>query len=177
MSDSNFAVDLGTLDTVQYHPLGLEYVEPTGFIDQSAPSASRNAASRGKRVWKYVQFASGTTLTAGQGVARALGTSTYENCVLSPVDCSKERFIGFAQRALGAAGAVSYGWVLTEGVGLYVADTGGTTADRALIPGNGAAGALDDTGSSTADSAKSVGWAITGAAATGTATGRFKCVG
>jgi len=177
MSSNNFAVDLSALDTVQRHPLGTEYEEPTGFIDLSAPSGSRNAVSRGKRIWIYVQIASGTTLTAGQTVSRAAGTATYENCVIGAVDCSPERIVGLAQGALGSAGAVTYGWVLREGVGLYVADTGGTTADRPLIAGNAVAGALDDSGGTTTDSAKSIGWAITGGAAASTWVGRFRCRG
>lgn len=177
MSSNNFAVDLSALDTSQMHPLGQEYEEPTGFIDLSAPSGSRNAASRGKRIWIYVQIASGTTLTAGQTVSRAAGTSTYENCVISALDCSKERIVGLAQRTLGSASAVTYGWILREGVGLYVADTGGTTADRPLLAGNAAAGALDDSTGTTTDSAKSIGWAITGGAAGSTFLGRFRCVG
>lgn len=176
MSDSNFAVDLGTLDTTQRHPIGQEYTEPTGFIDISAPSASRNAASRGKRVWIYVQIAAGQAITAGQAVIRAAATATYENCVVSALDSSPERIVGLAQRTLGDA-AVSYGWLLREGVGNYVADTGGTTADRPLIAGNAAAGALDDSGGTTTDSAKSIGWAITGGAATVVCQGRFRCRG
>lgn len=176
MSSSNFAVDLGTLDLTQYHPIGLEYEEPTGFIDLSCPAASRNAASRGKRTWIYVQIAAGQVLTAGQAVIRAAGTSTYENCVISALDSSPERIVGLAQRTGGNA-AVSYLWLLREGVGLYVADTAGTTADQPLIAGNAAAGALDTTGGTTTDSAKSIGWAITGGLATTVQTGRFRCRG
>ena len=176
MSESNFAVDLGTLDLTQMSPIGLEYTEPTGFIDLSCPAASRNAASRGKRTWIYVQIAAGTTLAAGNPVIRAAGTSTYENCLISALDSSPERIVGIAQRALGNA-AVSYGWLLREGVGLYLADTAGVTADRPLIAGNAVAGTVDDSTGTTTDNAKSFGWSITTALATATGTARFRCRG
>jgi hypothetical protein len=177
MSSNNFAVDLSALDTAQQHPIGQEYEEPTGFIDLSAPSGSRNAASRGKRIWIYVQFATGA-ITAGQAIARALGTATLTGCVAAPINSLPSRIIGVAQGALGDAGAVSYGWILREGVGLGQCDATGVTVDQPLVIDGSTAGCMITSGGTTTATADgAIGWCLATRANAGTFAAQFNCRG
>jgi hypothetical protein len=177
MSSSNFAVDLSALDIVQRHPIGLEYEEPTGFIDLSAPAGSRNAASRGKRVWIYVQFAVGT-ITAGLAIARALGTATLTGCVAAPTSSLPSRIVGVAQGVLGDAVVVSYGWILREGVGLGQCDATGVIVDRPLVIDASTAGCMiTSAGTTTATADGAIGWCLSTQAVAGTFAAQFNCRG
>ena len=77
-----FAVDLGTLDTTQRHPIG-QGIRSLA-IDISAPSASRNALPVVASL--VTSDCCWAAITAGQAVIRAAATATYENCVVSALD-------------------------------------------------------------------------------------------
>ena len=177
MSSSNFAVDLGTLDTVQRHPIGQENEEPTGFIDTSAPSASRNAVSQGKRVWIYVEFAA-AVVAAGAACARALGTKTLTGIVEAPTSSLPSRIVGVAQMALGNASVVTWGWILREGVGIGVCDATGVTVDRPMVIDTSTAGCfVCSAGTTTATADGAVGWCLETRADAGVFDAQFNCRG
>ena len=101
----------------------------------------------GFRRWKYVQNAEAATAWAvGTVVMNNTASSDPAEGLVAATSVSTHRVIGVAQHAIPA---VSWGWILAEGDGLVIADTGGFTADTGLIPGNAVAGTADNVGAAT----------------------------
>lgn len=170
----DFAVDLNETGTTQRHALGALYEEPTGFIDVSAPSASRNAVSQGRRIWIYVEFAAGQTITAGNHITRPSAVGTYTACTIAATSAIAGLVPGVAQRTHGDASSKTYGWILREGVGLGQCDATGVTLDQLLISDDSTAGCQK---SQATDTAAGIGIAIATRADAGTFAARFWCRG
>lgn len=107
----------------------------------------RNDATYGPRVWRYVKNAEASTaFAAGTVVMNQTATATPGLGLVGATSIAAHRVIGVAQHAIAAG---SYGWILVQGLGLVLADTGGFTVDTGLIPGNAVAGRADDVGAAT----------------------------
>lgn len=106
------------------------------------------SATYGWQQWMYVKNAEATTaFAAGTVVMNKTTTSTPGQALVCATSTSVHRVIGVAQHAILAGYG---GWILKWGLGLVIADTGGTTADTGIIPGNAVAGTADDVGGATA---------------------------
>ena len=116
------------VDTTAVYPLGdlrLEY-----------------DASYGWRTWRYVfNDEAATAFAQGDIIARDTTTVALGDGILAPTSSATARLLGVAQHAIAAG---SYGWILKEGIGEVLADTGGITADTGLVVGNAVAGRADD---------------------------------
>jgi hypothetical protein len=124
----------------------------------------------GEQTWIYVKNDEAATAFAiGTGIARKAAALT-RLCIVSPTSCPLARLVGVAQHAIAAQ---SYGWVLREGGGLVLADTGGLSADTSIIPGNAVAGRFDDA----AATAANVGLSLAATAATATGAAYVSCRG
>lgn len=122
-------------------------------------------ATYGMRKWRYVQNAEAATAwVAGTVVMNNTASSDTAEGLVAATSVAAHRVIGVAQHAIPA---VSWGWILCEGDGLVIADTGGFTADTGLIPGNAVAGTADNVAAATGAV-----FAIARATAAATATGR-----
>ena len=82
----------------------------------------------GPQIWRYVQNKRGSSVTAGLGVMQEDGTDKYEVTV-SGASTPNVRVLGAAQHTIADA---YFGWVLADGVGLFVSD-GTTTANTPQI--------------------------------------------
>ena len=101
----------------------------------------------GFRRWKYVKNAEAATAWAvGTVVMNSTASAVVGEGLVAATSVAAHRVIGVAQHAIPA---VSWGWILAEGDGLVIADTGGFTADTGLIPGNAVAGTADNVGAAT----------------------------
>lgn len=99
-------------------------------------------ATYGWRTWRYVfNDEAATAFAQGTIVARDTTTVAPGDGIVAPVDSATARLLGVAQHAIAAG---SYGWILKEGIGYVLADTGGFTADNGLIVGNAVAGRADN---------------------------------
>lgn len=150
-------VDLTSTSTTAQVPLGSEFSResPDGY---------------GEQTWIYVKNAeAATNFVVGKGVARKAGV-TDRQCVISPTSCMLSRMVGVAQHTIPFG---EYGWILREGVGLVIADTGGLSADTSIIPGNAVAGAFDDA----AATAAHVGCSLAATLATATGLAYIACQG
>lgn len=150
---------LTEVSTTQKLQLGALYIESTD-------GATATIKGNGERVWRYVKNdEASTAFAAGNLVQRKDSTTTMLGVLPSTTPRGPNAYLGVAQHAIAAG---SYGWVLTKGWGTVLADTGGISANQALIAGNAVSGAFDS--SSTATTA-GLGWATTAitAAATGSA--------
>jgi len=126
----------------------------------------------GPCVWRYIY--NEPTATAAFAIGNvvstlAAGTSPY-NGVKSPTSSAPHRVIGVAQWAVASG---KYAWILKDGVGEVLADTGNIAASTPLVPGNAVAGAADDAAAIT-DAAFGV--SLEGASATATAQSRIRCI-
>jgi len=163
MATSAGAVELSKVDDTQQFPLGLEHtVEP---VMAGIASADLN---RGVQVWVYIESAA--TLVAGSVCGRADGTTTLENISLCPASASPMEVVGVAQHAIASG---KYGWILKRGLGEVEADSGGITANTAIVPGD-AAGHAGDVAAVT-DHA--IGYATEAAASGALATCYINCPG
>lgn len=96
----------------------------------------------GWRVWRYVfNDEAASSFVEGTLVARDTTTVAPGDGIIAPLSSATARLLGVAQHTIAAG---SYGWILKEGIGEVLADTGGITADTGLIPGNAVAGRADD---------------------------------
>ena len=107
-----------------------------------------------------------TAYDAGTVVMNQTATATPHKTLVCATGVSAHRVVGVAQHAIPA---LYYGWILVDGLGLAIADTGGFTTDTGLVPGNAVAGTFDDVGGATA-----VSCALALATTTATNTGVVK---
>lgn len=99
-------------------------------------------ATYGWRTWRYVfNDEAATAFAAGNLIARDATTVANGDGIVAPVSTAAARLLGVAQHAIAAG---SYGWILKNGIGLVKADTGGITADNALISGGDDVGCADN---------------------------------
>lgn len=140
----------------------------SAFPEGAYPRGSKTwvpDATYGSRCWRYVKNAEAATAFAvGTVVMNRTATAATGEGLVSAISVAAHRVIGVAQHAIPA---VSWGWVLCEGDGLVIADTGGFTADTGLIPGDAVAGTADNVGAATGAI-----FAIARATTLATATGR-----
>lgn len=155
--------------TSQYHPLGMLYEQGPDEGD-NRESGSGTVSDRGRRVWIYVYNDSGSAIPKGTVCMPKSGTTTY-NVKASTTSLHPSLVVGVAQNAIPNG---SYGWLLREGVGLVTADTGGLSANTAIVPGDAVAGTADNVAARTD---ASFGWCIVAATATNTAYCRINCIG
>jgi len=172
MHAADVIIDVTAVDAVAMYPLGQLYSAPARSISNGAYEVP--AADTGPRTWRYVELVSGTSFAIGDVVTRADGSPTYEDCALAPVDSPTIRTVGVLQHAADASVAAVFSWVLKEGVGEVLADTGGYTADTALVVGDAVAGRADDVAAVT-DHAFA--FATEAAAATALGTCMINCPG
>lgn len=95
----------------------------------------------------------------------AAGPEPSFSGILAPLSAPRMRLLGVAQHAIPSG---SYGWVLKQGIGEVLADTGGVTAANALIVGNAVTGRADNLAA--AIDGQAFGYAIETVAATALAT-------
>jgi len=101
--------------------------------------------SYGWQTWVYVfNDEAASAFAVGTIVAHDTATIGKGDGIIAPVDSPAVRVIGVAQHAIAAG---SYGWILKEGLGSVLADTGGFTADNGLIVGDTVAGRADNVAS------------------------------
>jgi|GEM_PF-4976292 len=149
--------------TDQQAPLGQLLVDPAVMVG--------DRANLGPRVWVYVLNAEAATAFAqGSIVSRDLGVATYAGN-LAPTGTATAGVMGVAQHTIAFG---SYGFIQKLGIGEVLADTGGITADTALVVGNAVAGRADDVAAVT-DHA--FGMATEAALATALATSWLNCPG
>lgn len=153
--DDSAVYDLGT----EWH-MEAEEVEQLGISGVVGPCVFR---------YVYNEPAAAAAWAVGNVISTlAAGTSPY-NGVKCPTSSAPHRVIGVAQWAVASG---KYAWVLKDGVGEVLADTGGITASTPLVPGNAVAGAADDAAAIT-DAAFGV--SLEAALATATAQSRVSC--
>lgn len=162
------AGQITTVSTTPLHPVGSLFYRSDGLITTTGHKGF------GGQVWRYVKNGeASSSFSAGHLVVRKTG-ATDETCTLgSTTPVSRTYARGVAQHTIAAG---SYGWVLVRGAGLYLADTGGTTIDHVLIPGNAVAGCFDsqvNTTDETAEATQSYGIVVSAATATNTGIGLF----
>ena len=157
MPKMTISTGLTETGTTQYEKLGSQFERENPVAD------------RGPQIWVYIKNSSGTAYAIGEAVAHKDSLANYET-VLLPVSGSTaghpSRCVGFVQHAI-ADGA--YGWVLRDGYGTVLADTGGIAANTALTTGNAVAGRID---SGAAVTTEALGWAHVAIAATATGIAR-----
>jgi len=157
--------ELTVVDTTQKHPLGMTVELPPTW------SGGHARTGQGRQVWVYVfNDEAATAFAIGTIVARDTATTTYDG-ILAPTSTPTARLLGVAQHVIAFG---SYGWILKEGIGEVLADTGGITADTALVVGNAVAGRADNVAAVT-DHA--FGFATEAAVATALATCMINCPG
>jgi hypothetical protein len=138
MSRDNFQVDLYTPGATRIHPLGMHYVEPSGFWVRGAnvTSPGEVGANMGDRDWVYVGTSTDTPVM-GKVWRRAAGASTLADC--RQVDAGGTmpscRIPGIGQYT-GTAG--DYLWLLNKGHGGALAD-GNSTVDTPFVASNAVA--------------------------------------
>jgi hypothetical protein len=121
-------------------------------------------------IWIFVYNGGAGAWAAGDVVGRMDGQTNY-TCDKLPVSSASMRAAGVAQHTITNG---YYGWVLREGMGEVLADTGAITANLSLVPGNAVAGAADDRAAVTDDS---FAFSTEAALATATAACRICCRG
>ena len=126
-----------------------------------------NHPTYGLQVYRYVYNGEASTAWAAGTVVmnKTAGSATPWYGLVCAVSVAASRVIGVAQAAIAAT---YYGFILVDGIGLVLADTGGFTVDTGLIPGDTVAGTADNTSGATAASF-GIALATTAAAATGLA--------
>lgn len=157
---------LTKVDTSPQYPLGMRST-------QSAKGAGSITADKnvGDRTWIYVYNDSGVDLAEGHVCIRKAGETKYHVRKSPAAAASSARVVGVAQHAIVTG---SYGWILREGLGEVIADTGGLTADVGLIIGNAVAGTADVP---VAVTEEVFGWSTETVAATAKATCYLDCRG
>lgn len=152
MSKSAMGIAITTVSTTADLPLGFIHCEPATAADTDADV--------GERTWIYVQMTAGAT-TAGEGVMRAAGATTY--VVIQSTAVHPARVVGVAQHAIPQD---SFGFVLRTGQGEVLSGGAGISADTAIEPA--AAGGFTDVNATT-DSASGISSETAAAAALATA--------
>jgi len=140
-------------------PLGFEYVQPA------------DETGVGDKVWIYVfNDEAAAAFAAGTIVARDATTTTYDG-IVAPLSSPTIRLLGVAQHAIAAGYC---GFILKRGIGEVLADTGGITANTALVVGNAVTGRADDV---TAVTDHAFAFSTEAATATNLATCYINCPG
>ena len=157
-STRTMGISVTDVDTAAVLPLGFEYHQPAGSDDL------------GPKVWIYVYNDDASSFVQGTIVARDGTTTTYDG-IIAPVDAPTARIMGVAQHTIVAG---SYGFIQKKGIAEVLADTGGVTADNALVVGNAVAGRADNVGAVTT---AAFGYTTESVAATALATCWINCPG
>ena len=119
----------------------------------------------GPQIWRYINNGNGSALAEGDIVALKADETVPGVVVKSPTSSPTARLAGVAQYAIPDG---YYGFVLRDGVGNVLADTGGVTISTALVTGNAVAGRADNF--SAGAEHQVMGWCL----ATATATNKAK---
>lgn len=128
-------IALTDVDTEAKFPLGETFLEPH--------------PTYGERVWMYVKNAeASSSFVIGTIVSRKTATVARAQGVIAPTSSANSKVLGVAQHTIPAG---SFGFILREGIGSVLADTGGITADTGIVPGNAVAGRADDASDVTVD--------------------------
>jgi hypothetical protein len=128
------------VDTAAMYELGTEW-----YMD-AAEAEALDSTVQGPQVWVYVfNDEASASFVEGTIVAFDAGTANFDGRI-APTGTATAALIGVAQHTIAAG---SYGWILKRGFGEVLADTGGITADTALVVGNAVAGRADDVAAST----------------------------
>ena len=120
-----------TVTTDQQAPLGFELTVPT--------------ANNGLQTWVYIfnDDAAAVTFVAGAVVYRDPSAATYDwyGATVTPVTVHQPKVmcIGVAQHSIAAG---SYGFVLTQGVGLILSGSAGATVDEPFCTGGDEVGSV-----------------------------------
>ena len=120
-----------TVDTAAQYELGTEWPMDAGEAE------ALDSTVNGPQCWIYVKAT--VALAEGEIASFAAATADYE-ARLAPVNSSSKSLIGVAQHAIGSG---RYGWILKRGFGEVKGDSGGYSADTALIVGDAAGAAAD----------------------------------
>ena len=120
-------IDKDTVTTTQQAPLGFKLTVPDG--------------NDGNQVYTYIKAAA----AIAQGIAAMRGSvagdSGYGACVVGLSADSDMRYVGCAQQT-GGIPSGSYGFVLTQGVGLVKVNSASNAGDELVM--HSALGELDD---------------------------------
>lgn len=173
---SSFDLIVGSVtdvDTTARNQLGARYIEPAGFGSDRDPAVAGSKADRGHRMWIYVFNDSGVSIVRGNVCIRKAATQQYnvrKSTQATPQNTNM--VVGVADTTIPTG---SYGWIIKEGLCEVIADTGGLTADQAIVVGN----AVDGTADTAALAATTVGfgYATETVAATALATCWVNCLG
>lgn len=139
---------------------------PLGFCQLGTPA---DFSGQGDQIWMYVQNSAGAAWGVGTVVQRVAGSLTYA-CTVAAAGAASAVVVGVSQHIIAPG---SYGFVLREGIGSVIADTGGVTANSPIVVGNAVAGTADNAGAGDAV----IGVALTTAIATALATAKINCLG
>lgn len=142
--------------------------DPGGWL--GSKYLRRNPTTGNWETWIFVKNGGANPWAVGDIVGRRDGQTTYD-CDLVAVSSPAMRVAGVAQHVIAAG---YYGFVLREGLGEVLADTGAITANYALVVGNAVAGRADDRAANT-DHAFA--FSTEAALATATATCHIYCIG
>ena len=155
------------VDDSEQYALGTEWHMSTEEVESLAITGVV-----GPCVWRYIynEPTAATAFAAGNVVSTLAGGTSPYNGVKSPLGSAPHRVIGVAQWAVASG---KYAWILKDGVGEVLADTGGITASTPLVPGDAVTGAADDAAAIT-DAAFGV--SLEAATATNTAQSRVRCI-
>tara|TARA_R110000787_G_scaffold50000_3_gene119517 strand:+ start:1887 stop:2357 length:471 start_codon:yes stop_codon:yes gene_type:complete len=145
-----------TVTTTQQAPLGFILTVPDG--------------DNGAQEWVYIYNDDAASLVEGTICTRDVLTATYD-AIVAPVNAPTIGVMGVAQQTIAAG---SYGFILRKGIGEVLADTGGVTAENALVVGNAVPGRADNVGAVTTHA---FGYATETKAATLLATCFINCPG
>ena len=120
-----------TVDTTAQYQLGTEWPMDAGEAE------ALDSTVQGPQCWIYVKATA--ALAEGEIASFAADTADYE-ARLAPVNSSSKSLIGVAQHAIAIN---SFGWILKRGFGEVKGDSGGYSANTALIVGDAAGAAAD----------------------------------
>ena len=120
-----------TVDTTAQYELGTEWPMDAGEAE------ALDSTVQGPQCWVYVKAT--VALAEGEIAAIADGTANYE-VKLAAVNSSSKSLIGVAQHAIAIN---SFGWILKRGFGEVKGDSGGYSANTALIVGDAAGAAAN----------------------------------
>ena len=121
-----------TVDTAAQYELGTEWYM------SAAEAEALDSTVAGPQLWVYVK-ATGGAFAEGNVIAFKLGTADFEGRLAATAAASKS-LIGVAQHAIAEN---SFGWILRRGFGEVKGDSGGYSANTALIVGDAAGAAAD----------------------------------
>lgn len=173
MGIDNLLLDaITTVDTSPMYPLGMRFTYGADEGPNRDPAVSGSKRNRGEQEWIYVYNDSGVSIVQGSVVVKKAGTTTYNvrlSTQAAPQNPSQVVGIGAHTIVTG-----SYGWIIRKGYCEVLADTGGITADTAIVVGNAVDGRADDAAAATGNS---FGYSTETVLATALATCWVNCTG